>query len=378
MQANASTATVPYNQLTLGHEVGFINPRTATGLDPKSIGELSRSIDADGLNDALHVWTTEHEGKVYQVILRGQRRYRAIGLLIEQGTERGRQLAKATPIIAVAADTVLDVEVYAAREFAHTPGFSTYEIAAYMDHLKKDRGMSGKDVAQRLGKSETWVSRIMAAFKTAGPELKAAWAAAKVPDEAAKNMAAIEDPAKQAAAVAEFLEARASGNRKEVGEVRKKLAEISPKAAKELKGKDPKKGPGNRRVASDFDELLETLTAMQSKNPVLVGMQALAEWAVGKRTDAKLPAEFHAAVKKHEEEEAKRLRMGDKVSWESHANGNWSKKIGIVVEVVDPEAKPRKFKAKGETRLKRLHESYVVDVNGTTYWPVVSTIERMG
>jgi hypothetical protein len=107
-------------------------------------------------------------------------------------------------------------------------------------------------------------------------------------------------------------------------------------------------------------------------------MRAFAEWVVGQRDDKQLPDEFHKELRKAMKEDAKRPRVGEKVSWKSQANGHWTAKTGKVIEVVDAMAVPKKFKGKKNGELpKRKHESYVVEANGQTYWPLVSQLKRI-
>lgn len=357
--------TLAYDDLTLGAEVGFSNPRKTTGLDAKSIGELAADIEENGLTDPIHIWTTDALGSVHHVVLRGQRRYLAIGKLIRDSKGQ-HPLAENVPVLVVTqCQSVLDAEVYAARELAHGQAISTYELADYMAHLRA-RGMSGKDVAQRLGRSETWVSRISHAYNRATPELREAWAKGKVPDDAVKMLAEVDAEA-QPEAVAEFLEAREAGGRRARAEAKAKVAEKAEAA-------EVKKKTKSRSNAKSLEDMHETLEAMASQHPVVVGMRALAKWALGGLSTEKLPKEFHQALKKHEVEEAKRLSVGDLVAWKSQAGGHWTSKKGTVIEVVPADKQSKK----ADSTAKRQHESYVVETeDGAVYWPVVSQLKSL-
>ena len=75
------------------------------------------------------------------------------------------------------------------------------------------------------------------------------------------------------------------------------------------------------------------------------------------------------------------MKIGDKVTWQSQAGGDWRSKIGEVVEVVPPNHRPKTKKKDNGT--PRDHESYVVRAKavGTRtktarlYWPRVSKLK---
>jgi len=75
--------------------------------------------------------------------------------------------------------------------------------------------------------------------------------------------------------------------------------------------------------------------------------------------------------KSNEDEES--MTICDVVSWDSQAGGRWTKKTGAIVEIVPRGLVPRhKIRGSGQPRS---HESYVVDVFGTLYWPRVSNLK---
>lgn len=78
------------------------------------------------------------------------------------------------------------------------------------------------------------------------------------------------------------------------------------------------------------------------------------------------------------------FKLGDEVSWTSQANGGFTKKIGVVVEVI-PAGKPissSKFTTLSGGGAPRKEESYVVCVGPKPssrakpkyYWPRVSAL----
>lgn len=228
-------ATLPYEDLVLGDEVGFENPRTASGLNKASIVELANSIAADGLQDPLVVWCCEKDKVVHNVIVRGQRRYRAIGLLIEQ--ERAGALQKGVPVTYVHAPDLLSAHRIALIDVAQRVELSSAELAEAMEKLH-GLGLNQKEIAKSLNKSETWVSRIMSAYASAIPALRTAWRRGDIPDVDAKQLASM--PAEQQERLlAEYVATRKSGGRAARGEAKKKL-DAAPRPRVTRKGEPGK------------------------------------------------------------------------------------------------------------------------------------------
>lgn len=65
----------------------------------------------------------------------------------------------------------------------------------------------------------------------------------------------------------------------------------------------------------------------------------------------------------------KMYNVGDIVEWESQSAGYTKTKRGTVVRVVPPERWA--YEVKGSGLSARPHESYVVQVKRTMYWPRV-------
>ena len=80
------------------------------------------------------------------------------------------------------------------------------------------------------------------------------------------------------------------------------------------------------------------------------------------------------------------LKIGDKVSWESQAQGYNKKKVGVVVGVIPAGEQVAVYLDAalaniGSTIQKdyggaRLHESYLVVVSGKVYWPRVCKLVK--
>ena len=82
--------------------------------------------------------------------------------------------------------------------------------------------------------------------------------------------------------------------------------------------------------------------------------------------------------------ESMKLKIGDRVSWESQSAGYWKKKKGVVAEIVpirgnpSPGAFPSLHRWSG-CGLGRNHVSYVIvcgPCGGKVYWPRVSALKK--
>lgn len=358
---------LPHEDMTLGEEVGFKNPRSTTGLKPKDIAELADDIEQRGLQDEIVIWPREVDKVTYNVVIRGQRRYLAIGKLIVEGRANG--LSKGIPVKYATCETVAEAEALALIDVVQGEGLSTVELAEAIER-QRDGGKSGKQIAKSLGKSETWVSRIGGAYHKATPELREAWKAGKVPDESAKQLADVPKE-QQAEAVKEFVETRAeTPTRKAKAKTRAAVVKEKPKKKAKAEAKS------TRRDTSEVEDLLETLDKLidVKAEATLEGMRAALQWALGKYEAKGLPKVFHDALKKVEDEEAKKLKLGDAVRWKSQANGRWKTKEGKVVEVVPVGKLPREVAHSGV----RKWTSFVIETSdGVRYYPVPGTLERL-
>jgi len=71
---------------------------------------------------------------------------------------------------------------------------------------------------------------------------------------------------------------------------------------------------------------------------------------------------------------ATEFNVGDKVKWTSQSSGYWKEKAGIVEQVVKPNTSPRiakgrKFSSGYGPGMGRPKPSYLINVDGTLYWP---------
>lgn len=179
MAATLKDATLPHDSMRLDGS-GFENPRES--VDKRKLRELADSIHQHGLHKKLLVWqTTDPEtGEELNLLIGGGRRWRAIGMLIEEGKANG--LAKKVPVRIVKAKTVQAARVKALVDNLHTEEMSSYELAKSMQQLK-DEGMQQKEIAKQVNKSATWVSRKLKAFNKTTEFVRRAWRMGKLPDD---------------------------------------------------------------------------------------------------------------------------------------------------------------------------------------------------
>jgi ParB/RepB/Spo0J family partition protein len=180
--------TLPYKELVL-EGADFANPRQT--IDKRSISELADSIASQGLLYSLLVWQAQGDsGKSLNVILDGGRRYRAIGKLIKDRKANG--LSKAVPVTFIEAATLAEAKIKALTTSVQREELSSYEVAAAIAEMVES-GQKQKGIAKLLGKSQTWVSRQLSAFRSAAEQVKEAWQGGILPDDDVQHLAKLEE-----------------------------------------------------------------------------------------------------------------------------------------------------------------------------------------
>lgn len=219
----------------------FVNPRTHSALSPDEINELAADIKERGLEVPLSVRRVTvppgpgrdgYEGE-HWIVIDGQRRLMALKTLFTEDklasddipvTVKGEQ--DAVEFTSEAAATLLSDALAVGTKRA---ALSSFELA--MAGLRL-RGADIKPpaIANALGRSTTWVSRILGACKTASPEVLEAWREGKLTDEKFKDLAA-GAKTKQAEVLREVLELEATGDKSAARAIAKVNAP-PPRAAK--------------------------------------------------------------------------------------------------------------------------------------------------
>lgn len=220
---NISRTAMPFSALRLASDE-FTNPRTKRGLDRDSLLALARDILQRDLDDPLLVTA---DG----LVLGGQRRWNAIRLIINEPDavadgdpellERAEAwtLYRKVPVtVRHDADDLLEQRIVALSHNLQRQDLSSYEEAAAIAELAGDLP-SQAEIARRLGKSKTHVSRMLSAWRGASAALLKAWKAELVPWDLVRTIAAKPEP-EQDLDLAAYLEKRGSGSRKERSQAR--------------------------------------------------------------------------------------------------------------------------------------------------------------
>ena len=196
--------TMPIAQLRLGNDT-FHNPREDSGLDDDSLRELALSIGRMGLINPIVV---APDG----LIIAGGRRYRAIAILqrwreflaaeLEADEyvlfeERAQSLRDVPVTIRHGQMKPEEIDGLALADNVLRSDLSSYEIASYVATMAENH--SGKRIARAVGKSETWVSRHLSAWRAAGPELRLAWRTGRLTFEQVQRLAAQPKPEQEKA-----------------------------------------------------------------------------------------------------------------------------------------------------------------------------------
>lgn len=199
--------TMPYEKLRLS-EPGFDNPRTSSGLEVGSLRELALHIGRSGLINALVVRSSG-------LVLAGQRRFHAIGLLLRWRETLADELelaewpmfdARAAQLrdVPVRVNDTEDADAVALADNLQRSDLSSYETAAALAQMIETRNQA--TIARQVGKSATWVSRHLTAWRQAIPSVKEAWRQGALTFDRVQHLATL-SPGKQEAE----LEASRSG-----------------------------------------------------------------------------------------------------------------------------------------------------------------------
>lgn len=263
------------------------NPRSVTGLGDDELRDLAASItrlstqvlrDEDteqqlvaGILDPLKVVMIDGPNSaVVNLVIDGQRRYRAAEIAFKDGVDPlipviDREPVPVTWTQEMANRYLLEsLETVATRE-----GLSSFELSESADQLRKSRDPdTGKDytlakIAQAIGRSESWVSKILKARSLATPKLLHQWQTGEITDEQFKDLAEERDPERQRAAAEEVGAARAVGDKSS-----------SRVLAKEYRAKAQEAKPAKPEATGSKRKAEKAPTAKGAPKAVVRGPQA--------------------------------------------------------------------------------------------------------
>jgi hypothetical protein len=295
-----SLREVELSDLVLSIPGLWVNPRSFTGLDAKSINELGDDIRHRGIMMPLKIQKVRvpNEKKVLELVLDGQRRVVAAPKAGLKPSSKILVVDYSDEVIDLdlVSSTKLLLDMMALGNFRET--ISTYEQAEAADRLRVD-GRSLAEIGKALRRSESWISRMISARRKATPQLLSDWRAGKLTDEMFKDLAEVAQ-ADQGNALKEALDTRANGKstgRAAKAEARARVKEVSQKAKAEKPKKEPKrKGKAAAKAASsastalvrnnvpsraELQELVDMLKKRPPTSDYVLGIRDAVRYAVG-------------------------------------------------------------------------------------------------
>jgi hypothetical protein len=267
------------------------NPRKFTGLDEESLNELAASIGLQtksseeatiaGIEDPLKVVMIQTQVGVINLIIDGQRRFMAIERAYGKDDEVLVPVLDIEPeaIDSLTKERVREYTKLALRTVGTRKGLSSPELVESAVTLR-EAGDTLAVIATEIGRSESWVSKMLKAMDTASPQLALKWRTGHVTDEQFKDLASQKDPVKQKAAVAAVVQARESGDKggsrviaKEQKELQK-AAEVKPAAPSGAKAR------ASRKSSQSEPEQTSMPTAPPRKPPSMAVVEDVLSMAV--------------------------------------------------------------------------------------------------
>lgn len=292
MAKQATPTTLKISELLL-EGADFHNPRNKI----TEIANLAKSIAQVGLITPLAVWKTSKGGKTVHVVVDGGRRLRALQKL--DAAKNLGDLAAGIPVRIVKADSLLDARFVALTGNLHREDLTSYELAKEMAQLVK-AGVKQKDIAKRLSKSQTWVSRQLKAWKLAAPGVKAAWKSGRLPDDDIQSIIALPE-ADQEVTVLKVMAARDTATGEKAARAQRAKARTiakppKTKAAKSASAKAPK---APQIEMAQVEQLLALVDDDDLKDRYLRGLRDALRLVAGKIGAGELDKKWATHVAKH-------------------------------------------------------------------------------
>lgn len=301
-QLQLTSREVPLHLLRREHGA-WHNPRTQSGLSDKDLDALADDILARGLQDPLTVQRVLVNGESVDVVTDGQRRELALERLVKRGKIKSDFLVKVVDRTEEPIDLTIDEADKILLDMLATQvqrkELSSYELVMAAETLRK-RNRTMEDVADAIGMSSTWVSKMLKALGNASPILLLKWQKGQITDEQFKDLASLKDMSEQEEGAAEAIEAKKAGSPR--GEARAAVKERKERAEKSKRvtnGHNKEKivkGPqaelfseGKKTPKPPSKAVLEEIVAMADKKPptsdYVKGIVDAVNWQLGKMTD---------------------------------------------------------------------------------------------
>lgn len=239
----------------------WVNPRQFSGLDAEQMQFLADDIltksftTEDGfvagiIEPLLVVKILGPNGKIIQLVIDGQRRYLAIQMAAQKA---GGKLDDVwVKVRDREPDPIEWTEAAALKYLAEVlgavgqrQGLSGYELSESASRLKgttnpdTNKVYTVAQIAQRIGRSPSWVSKIFTARENASPKLLARWRKGEIPEETFRSLAAgVHDQEQQDKIADELSDKRKEGDKGSARRDALEAAERSKAAKKEARDKD--------------------------------------------------------------------------------------------------------------------------------------------
>lgn len=291
----------------------WVNPRSITGLGDESIAALAASISRGsrsdengvyaGIEDAIDVVQIATSSGPISLIIDGQRRFLATQKAF------GAEVSDVwVPVNDLEPEPVKWTEDLSAKYLARAlgkvgtrEGLSSFELSENAERLRNSTDPdTGKDytlaaIAVTIGRSESWVSKILAARDKATPSLMLSWKKGDVTDEQFKELSAI-DKRSQKKAASDVVEARKSGDltgARTLAKERKAIAAAKDKAKESAepaperklkKGEQSDMGLPPPKKAPPFavvEDMIATSVAHPPTHDYVKGMMDALKWDRG-------------------------------------------------------------------------------------------------
>jgi hypothetical protein len=234
------------------------NPRIFTGLQDPDIralaDDIARKTVTDeknmfaGIDEPLRVVQIKVGRKVEQLVLDGQRRYLATRVAYAGEKQADGVLV---PVIDREPEPVEWSQMLAQRYLREVlaivtlrQGLSAYELSVSAEGLRASNDPNTGTVTTMatiggiIGRSESWVSKILAARKAAGAKLLERWRNGEISEETFRDLAGVKDKDKQDEHAAKATEARQGGDKGEARRSAKEQKEIARRDAQAKRDKD--------------------------------------------------------------------------------------------------------------------------------------------
>lgn len=322
------------------------NPRSLTGLGDDDIAALATDIASKtrdvvldgtdevetyaGIDDPLDVVMIAQNGSAVNLVIDGQRRFLAVTKAYSGDPHvmvpvRDREPAPVGWTQAISNRYLSE----ALTKVGLRSGLGAYELALNAKFLRDQRDedtsaqYTQERIAQIIGRSESWVSKILKALNNASPKLLHRWEIGEITEEQFRDLAVDKNVKRQDSAAEAVVEARASGGRnagrviaKEAKEVVKAKAKAKVERAKAgspaKKSKEPQQSeiplPPPRKPPPFA--VVEDLLGVSAKKPpthdYVRGALAGIQWATGLLDAAKMGKPWHDYITRCADGRAKR------------------------------------------------------------------------